>query len=304
MNYGKKLREVRKRKNFSQEQLANHYSKKGEKNTLSNLSKAERENTNVGVLTLKCWLDRMDMSLDEYYSYCEMETNNYMEEIDEITSAYEANQTKRLVELQRYYHNKRQERRRFRLFSLLCDGYINKISNRELSKRKLSLIEEFVENLDYWYKFELVYYAGAITLFPEQNSAKRMKKIIRLYKTNHIAQHNEKYVILISLNTLYKLIESRKLDLYKDCLQSFKEFSLGKDLIFEQLRLNFIDKCYHCLIQGKNAHYVELLHSIELIKLYASKTEADFHFRFAEELFSEAKKGDIIRTYFEKTISK
>lgn len=154
-NYGQAFRIIREDKKISIRHLDKIYKKAYPNRPISasNISKFEREETNIGFPTIVNLLNVLNIPVSEYVLEVEELQDSVSDDFRGIKEAYFLEDTKRLNYLKDYYKKNSGVLIRYEHLSILCDCLIQSINNYKVISEDIKIIQYYLLSIENWHYY-------------------------------------------------------------------------------------------------------------------------------------------------------
>lgn len=236
MDHGKLMRKLRQDRNISQESLAgNFYSR-------DNISRFERNNSKINLDMFVHSLDRMNLSLEEYAIFQQLEEpslkeilkNDFKKALDtELGESY-------LQELYSEYE-KSLDIYYLYLYSL---GRIlrHKIQNLPLDlSKEIQIIKQHLDTVESWGFFELMMYANTLFLFEDSYIRQNYQLVIQKFNSFSHSAKFQHLKIRFLLNSLTLAFERKQFEMIDPYLTELFNSTENSDYILGRIFWKFFD---------------------------------------------------------------
>lgn len=236
MNNGKLMRKLRQERSISQASLAgNLYSR-------DNISRFERNNSNINLDMFFHSIDRMNLSLEEYAIFQQLEEpslkeilkNDFKKALDtELGESY-------LQELYSEYE-KSSDIYYLYLYSL---GRIlrHKIQNLPLDLSKdIQIIKQHLDKVESWGFFEFTMYANTFFLFEDNYIQQNYPLVIQKFNTFSHSAKFQHLKIRFLLNSLTLAFERKQFEIIDSYLTELFNSTENSDYILGRIFWKFFD---------------------------------------------------------------
>ena len=236
MDHGKLMRKLRQDRNISQESLAgNFYSR-------DNISRFERNNSKINLDMFVHSLDRMNLSLEEYAIFQQLEEpslkeilkNDFKKALDtELGESY-------LQELYSEYE-KSLDIYYLYLYSL---GRIlrHKIQNLPLDlSKEIQIIKQHLDTVESWGFFELMMYVNTLFLFEDNYIRQNYPLVIQKFNSFSHSAKFQHLKIRFLLNSLTLAFERKQFELIDPYLTELFNSTENSDYILGRIFWKFFD---------------------------------------------------------------
>lgn len=289
--YGQAFRALREDKGVSIRKLEKLYKKAYHSKIISasNISKFEREETNIGFPTIVSLLNVLNIPVSEYVLEVEELQVSVSDDFRGIKEAYLLEDIKRLNYLKNYYKDNKDVLVRYEHLSVLCDCLIQSINNQNIDTEARKVIQQYLLNIENWHYYEVVLFANTIFIFDSEILQLLLKKAITLldeYKSMSRTRHE---VALLLSNAIQVFLENNQLETAKTYIDLVFNHLKGSRYIYEKLQFDFLLGCYYHLSGNKYKGIKKAEEAINLMRQLELVEEAKSYELYLSELVKENK---------------
>ena len=238
---GALLKKIRLSKNLTLKALASDYL------SVSFLSKFERGESDISLSRFFLLLDKLDVSIEEFYGILSQDNPTHTEKLLESASnAYYQNDS---LSLQKYA---REERHKFELTqdksflynSIMLESFLVSVSNKEVDENKVRELTDYLFSIEQWGKRELIILGNSMSFISTQTLNVLTKEIV--YRTSLFGKSDSNQRIRLSLliNAAYEFLRRDELDLAKYYLDLVNDIGIPEVLLYERHELIFVMGTY------------------------------------------------------------
>lgn len=230
MKDGELIRKLREERNITQEELVRgQFSRSG-------LSRIESEKIDIKTDMLICFLDRMNITLEEYQVYKYGKTNNLSkkEEVKEEFYKKISNE-KSGDEFLKYVYQMHKQSNDIYYLHLYCQGRAlqYKINNKTIDLSvEGKIIKNHLDKIDSWGYFEFSMYANCLFLFPDKFIEGQYKSVLQKTKKFSHSPRFKHLKIRFLINSLILSFERDNLYLVDTYLKELFESTHDIDHLF------------------------------------------------------------------------
>ena len=231
---GALLKKIRLSKNLTLKELASDYL------SVSFLSKFERGESDISLSRFFLLLDKLDVSIEEFYGILSQDNPTHTEKL--LESASKAYYQNDILLLQKYA---REERHKFELTqdksflynSIMLESFLASVSNKEVDENKVRELTDYLFSIEQWGKRELIILGNSMSFISTQTLNILTKEIV--YRTRLFGNSDSNQRIRLSL-----LINAASEFLRRDELDLINDSGIPEVLLYERHELIFVMGTY------------------------------------------------------------
>lgn len=236
-NYGETFRILRKERGFTLKSVSDKIV------SLSYLSKFERGESEITLTNLTRLLERLNITLDEFYNFNEIKISYYVALLTNVADAYARKDLDTLIG----YYN--QEVERYEQSSNIYDrcnyimvGSIIRYIDPEfyISQKDIDFYVDYLFKCSYWTTYEVSLFGNGLRLFNEQSLLFLLNDIETKLKRFRVIRKNVRDLISLIENACLILLREEYIESAKKLSQFLEEY-LAPNHYFEKTRKLFID---------------------------------------------------------------
>ena len=231
---GALLKKIRLSKNLTLKELASDYL------SVSFLSKFERGESDISLSRFFLLLDKLDVSIEEFYGILYQDNPTHTERL--LESASKAYYQNDVLSLQKYVG---EERHKFELTqdksflynSIMLESFLASVSNKEVDENKVRELTDYLFSIEQWGKRELIIFGNSMST---QTLNILTKEIV--YRTSLFGNSDSNQRIRLSLliNAAYEFLQRDELDFAKYYLDLVNDIGIPEVLLYERHELIFV----------------------------------------------------------------
>ena len=227
---GALLKKIRLSKNLTLKELASDYL------SVSFLSKFERGESDISLSRFFLLLDKLDVSIEEFYGILSQDNPTHTEKLLESASkAYYQNDS---LSIQKYAG---EERHKFELTqdksflynSIMLESFLASVSNKEVDENKVRELTDYLFSIEQWGKRELIILGNILT-----------KEIVYRTRLFGNSDSNQRIRISLLINAAYEFLRRDELDSAKYYLDLVNDSGIPEVLLYERHELIFVMGSY------------------------------------------------------------
>lgn len=231
---GALLKKIRLSKNLTLKELASDYL------SVSFLSKFERGESDISLSRFFLLLDKLDVSIEEFYGILSQDNPTHTEKLLESASkAYYQNDS---LSLQKYA---REERHKFELTqdksflynSIMLESFLASVSNKEVDAKKVRELTDYLFSIEQWGKRELIILGNSMSFISTQTLNVLTKEIVYRTRLFGNSDSNQRIRISLLINAASEFLRRDELDLVNDS-------GIPEVLLYERHELIFVMGSY------------------------------------------------------------
>ena len=231
---GALLKKIRLSKNLTLKELASDYL------SVSFLSKFERGESDISLSRFFLLLDKLDVSIEEFYGILSQDNPTHTEKL--LESASKAYYQNDILLLQKYA---REERHKFEVTqdksflynSIMLESFLASVSNKEVDENKVRELTDYLFSIEQWGKRELIILGNSMSFISTQTLNILTKEIV--YRTRLFGNSDSNQRIRLSL-----LINAASEFLRRDELDLINDSGIPEVLLYERHELIFVMGTY------------------------------------------------------------
>ena len=231
---GALLKKIRLSKNLTLKELASDYL------SVSFLSKFERGESDISLSRFFLLLDKLDVSIEEFYGILSQDNPTHTEKL--LESASKAYYQNDILLLQKYA---REERHKFEVTqdksflynSIMLESFLASVSNKEVDENKVRELTDYLFSIEQWGKRELIILGNSMSFISTQTLNVLTKEIV--YRTRLFGNSDSNQRIRLSL-----LINAASEFLRRDELDLINDSGIPEVLLYERHELIFVMGTY------------------------------------------------------------
>ena len=231
---GALLKKIRLSKNLTLKELASDYL------SVSFLSKFERGESDISLSRFFLLLDKLDVSIEEFYGILSQDNPTQTEKL--LESASKAYYQNDILLLQKYA---REERHKFEVTqdksflynSIMLESFLASVSNKEVDENKVRELTDYLFSIEQWGKRELIILGNSMSFISTQTLNILTKEIV--YRTRLFGNSDSNQRIRLSL-----LINAASEFLRRDELDLINDSGIPEVLLYERHELIFVMGTY------------------------------------------------------------
>ena len=271
---GALLKKIRLSKNLTLKELASDYL------SVSFLSKFERGESDISLSRFFLLLDKLDVSIEEFYGILSQDNPTHTEKLLESASkAYYQNDS---LSLQKYAG---EERRKFELTqdksflynSIMLESFLASVSNKEVDENKVRELTDYLFSIEQWGKRELIILGNSMSFISTQTLNVLTKEIVYRTRLFGNSDSNQRIRISLLINAAYEFLRRDELDSAKYYLDLVNDSGIPEVLLYERHELIFVMGSYLIksgeVAEGRNLieGCLETLRTLDAEKLLLAK---------------------------------
>ena len=219
---GALLKKIRLSKNLTLKELASDYL------SVSFLSKFERGESDISLSRFFLLLDKLDVSIEEFYGILSQDNPTHTEKL--LESASKAYYQNDILLLQKYAG---EERHKFELTqdksflynSIMLESFLVSVSNKEVDENKVRELTDYLFSIEQWGKRELIILGNSMSFISTQTLNQRIR-------------------ISLLINAAYEFLRRDELDSAKYYLDLVNDSGIPEVLLYERHELIFVMGTY------------------------------------------------------------
>lgn len=288
--YGQAFKELRESKNVSTRFLSelSEKSNSSRKISASNISKFEREETNIGFPKIVNLLNVLNIPINEYILKVEELKDSVMDDFNGINEAFRKNDISRLQFLEDRYLASKEELIRNEHLSVLCHALKKRLTKEPVETAKIEVIQHYLFSIDNWQYYEVALFTNIIFIFDGEVIGLLAKKAVKVLNNyNQISRYSDEMVLML-MNVVVVMLEKRQLDLVRTYIFKIEDYLSGSRYIYERIKCSFLNGCCYYLTGDKDKGEKLAEAAVRNMELFELENEAKAHKIYFEEL----KKND------------
>lgn len=283
-NYGSAFSELRKKKNYTQSQVAEGILSRQQ------LSKFEKNLHTINIVSFFELLDRLNVTNNEL-----LITINEPKSFHQSTFNYQIGlailykDVQKLMTLKSsetdWYQKDQNIRHQHNI--ILIDQYCLKFNNQPFDESLTQVITDYLFECEEWSYYELCLYNNCLEFLPIpfikstiKIASARSKKYIQLQQNKHIQA-------ILFLNIVLVLLQNQALDAAYQMISSTKEILANSTLFFEINRLTHLEGIYHIIRGNINVGKQKCLQAIKALEYFGNQAHLQNHQNELTEFFGK-----------------
>ena len=231
---GALLKKIRLSKNLTLKELASDYL------SVSFLSKFERGESDISLSRFFLLLDKLDVSIEEFYGILSQDNPTHTEKL--LESASKAYYQNDILLLQKYAG---EERHKFELTqdksflynSIMLESFLVSVSNKEVDENKVRELTDYLFSIEQWGKRELIILGNSMSFISTQTLNVLTKEIVYRTRLFGKSDSNQRIRLSLLINAAYEFLRRDELDLVNDS-------GIPEVLLYERHELIFVMGTY------------------------------------------------------------
>lgn len=257
--------------------------------SVSFLSKFERGESEISLSRFFLLLERLDVSIEEFYGILANERATATEKLlDKVSSAFYQGNSFALekfyqAEMKKYEETKQKT---FLYNAIMIESFLVNLTNQPIANEKMMAISDYLFSIEQWGKRELIIFGNSLSALNDKVIEALAREI--LFKTTLFGSNeaNQKARIELLINIVAIFLERDLLDLAKNYLDLIQQLGIPETALYDRMEYQFVLGIYLFKSGKKEQGKQKMMAVLATLKTFEAENLGLAHERVYEELIN------------------
>ena len=257
--------------------------------SVSFLSKFERGESEISLSRFFLLLERLDVSIEEFYGILANERATATEKLlDKVSSAFYLGNS---FELEKFYQAEMKKyegtkQKTFLYNAIMIESFLVNLTNQPIANEKMMAISDYLFSIEQWGKRELIIFGNSLSALNDKVIEALAREI--LFKTTLFGSNeaNQKARIELLINIVAIFLERDLLGLAKNYLDLLQQLGIPETALYDRMEYQFVLGIYLFKSGKKEQGKQKMMAVLATLKTLEAENLRLAHERVYEELIN------------------